>query len=207
MKYIVYVNTYGITHRRFGEFSTLYAAERAVRNALKDNIILAKALQFVCTGLPEDKKTYIFKQPYSEITGEVMFGHFVSITDSELKHVVHWMNENAYHVYDYAHKLDEPELNGSELLNDNELAEIKRDFDIQDMLDDLQTHELLDIKNYAELMLTLKCNDRAVPPEEKESVEMTLIYSIKHATKTADAKIMKCFDKLTECPDSNKKGV
>lgn len=202
MKYIVYVNTYELTHRRFGEFSTLYAAERAVRNALKDNIVLAKALQFVCTGLPEDKKTYIFKQPYSEITGEVMFGHFVSITDSELKHVVHWMNENTYNLYNYAHKLKEPEL-----LNDNELAEIKRDFDIQDILDDLQTHELLDIKNYAELMLSVKCNDNTVPPKEKEDIEMTLIYSIKNATKTADEKIMKCFDKLTECPDSNKKGV
>lgn len=89
----------------------------------------------------------------------------------------------------------------------NELTEIKRDFDIQDILDDLQTHEMLDIKNYAELMLTLKCNDSAVPPKEKESVEMTLIYSIKNATKTADEKIMKCFDKLAECPDSNKKGV
>ena len=89
----------------------------------------------------------------------------------------------------------------------NELAEIKRDFDAQDILDDLQTHELLDIKNYAELMLTLKCNDSAVPPKEKESVEMTLIYSIKNATKTADEKIMKCFDKLAECPADNKKGV
>ena len=207
MKYIVSVNTYGLTHRRFGEFSTLYAAERAVRNALKDNIVLAKALQFVCTGLPEDKKTYIFKQPYSEITGEVMFGHFVSITDSELKQVVHWMNENTYNLYNYAHKLDDPELNGSDLLNDDELAEIKRDFDIRDILDDLQTHELLYIKNYAELMLAIKCNDSFVTPKEKEDVEMTLIYSIKHATKKADAKIMKYFDKLTECPDSNKKGV
>lgn len=206
MKYIVSVNTYGITHRRFGEFSTLYAAERAVRNALKDNIILAKALQFVCTGLPEDKKTYIFRQPYSEITGGVMFGHFVSITDSELKTVVHWINENTctetLNQYNYDTELDSPEL-----LNDNELAEIKRDFDAQDILDDLQTHELLDIKNYAELMLSIKYNDSTVPPKEKEDIEMTLIYSIKNATKTADEKIMKCFDKLAECPDSNKKGV
>lgn len=207
MKYIVSVNTYGLTNRRFGEFSTLYTAERAVRNALKDNIVLAKALQFVCTGLPEDKKIYIFKPKYSEITNAVMPGYFVSITDSELKHVVHWMNENTYNIYNYAHKLDEPELNGSDLLNDDELAEIKRDFDVQDILDDLQTHELLDIKNYAELMLAIKCNDSFVTPKEKEDVEMTLIYSIKDATKKADEKVMKCFDKLAECPDSNKKGV
>lgn len=206
MKYIVSVNTCGLTHRRFGEFSTLYAAERAVRNELKDNIVLAKALQFVCTGLPEDKKTYIFSQPYSEITGGVMYGHFVSITDSELKQVVQWFNEKTYtetlNRYNYDTELDAPEL-----LNDDELAEIKRDFDIQDILDDLQTHEILDIKNYAELMLSVKCIDSTVPPKEKEDIEMTLIYSIKNATKTADEKIMKCFDKLAECPDSNKKGV
>ena len=89
----------------------------------------------------------------------------------------------------------------------NELAEIKRDFEIQDILDDLQTHELLDIKNYAELMLSIKCNDSFVTPKEKEDIEMTLIYSIKNATKTADEKIMKWFDNLAECPDSNKKGV
>lgn len=206
MKYIVSVNTYGLTHRHFGEFSTLYEAERAVRNALKDNIVLAKALQFVCTGLPEDRKTYIFRQPYSEITGGIMFGHFVSITDSELKQVVQWINENTdtetLNRYNYDTELDSPEL-----LNDNELAEIKRDFDIQDILDDLQTHEILDIKNYAELMLSVKCNDSTVPQKEKEDIEMTLIYSIKNATKTADEKIMKCFDKLTECPADNKKGV
>ena len=206
MKYIVYVNTYGITHKRFGEFSTLTAAENAVRKALDDNIILAKALQFVCTGLPEDRKIYIFRQPYSEITWGLMFGHFVSITDSEFEHVVHWMNKNTHtetlNRYNYDTELDAPEL-----LNDAELDERKRDFDMQDILDDLQTHEILDIKNYAELMLTLKCNNSAVPPKEKESVEMTLIYSIKNATKTADEKIMKCFDKLTECPADNKKGV
>lgn len=126
MKYIVSVNTYGITHRRFGEFSTLYAAERT-------------------------------------------------------------------------------ELDSPELLNDNELAEIKRDFDVQDILDDLQTHEILDIKNYVELMLAIKYNDSFVTPKEKEDVEMTLIYSIKNATKTADEKMMKCFDKLTECPGENNK--
>lgn len=206
MKYFVSVNTYGISHRHFGEFSTLGAAEKAINNALKGNIILAKSLQFVCTGVPEDKKIYIFKPKYSEITNEVMPGYFVSITDSELKTVVHWINENTYtetlNRYNY-----DPELDSPELLNDNELAEIKRDLDIQDILDDLQTHELLDIKNYAELMLSIKCNDSTVPPKEKEDIEMTLIYSIKNATKTADAKIMKCFDKLAECPDSNKKGV
>lgn len=80
-------------------------------------------------------------------------------------------------------------------------------FYIQDILDDIQTHELSDIKNYAELMLSIKNNDNFVIPKEKEDIEMTLIYSIKNATKTADEKIMKCFDKLAECPDSNKKGV
>lgn len=205
MKYIVSVNTYGITHRHFGEFSTLGAAEKAINNALKGNIILTKSLQFVCTGLPEDKKIYIFKPKYSEITNAVMAGYFVSITDSELKHVIHWMSENTYLETLTRNNFD-PELDYPELLDD-ELAEIKRDFDIQDILDDLQTHELLDIKNYAELMLSVKVNDSFVTPKEKEDIEMTLIYSIKNATKTADAKIMKYFDKLAECPDSNKKGV
>ena len=206
MKYFVSVNTYGISDRRFGEFSTLGAAEKAINNALKGNIILSKSLQFVCTGLPEDKKIYIFKPKYSEITNAVMPGYFVSITDSELKHVVHWMSENTYLETLTKDNFD-PEFDYPELLDDDELAEIKRDFDVQDILDDLQTHELLDIKNYAELILMLKYNDSAVPPKEKEDIEITLIYSIKNATKTADAKIMKCFDKLSECPDSNKKGV
>lgn len=87
-----------------------------------------------------------------------------------------------------------------------ELDEIKRDLYIQDMLDDLQTHEMLDIKNYIELMLTIKNNNSVVSPKEKEDVEMTLIYSTKNAIKKANEKIMKCLDKLAECPDSNKKG-
>ena len=206
MKYIVSVNTYGINNRHFGRFNTLGEAETAINAALKGNIVFAKSLQFVCSGLAEDKKIYIFKQPYSEITGTVMGGHFVSITDSELEQVIHWISENTYiemlNQYNYTSKLDDPEL-----LNDDELDEIKRDFDISDILDDLQIHELLDIKNYAELMLSLKCNDSIIPPEEKEDVEMTLICSIKNATKTADAKIIEWFDKLTECPDRNKKGV
>ena len=57
------------------------------------------------------------------------------------------------------------------------------------------------------LMLSIKCNDCVVPKKEKEDIEMTLIYSIKNATKTADEKIMKCFDKLTECPEVNKKEI
>ena len=191
----LYVNSVSFQKLKLREFDTIDEIENFIRKISNKAFCFPLMLQFII----KDIKNFRFgfaKIDYTTHKNEVdNVTIFFPILADQIE-VDDYIFEN----------FTAGEINANE--NDsNELAEIKRDFDIQDILDDLQTHELLDIKNYAELMLTLKCNDSAGPPEEKESVEMTLIYSIKHATKTADEKIMKCFDKLTECPDSNKKGV
>lgn len=191
----LYVNSVSFQKLKLGEFDTLDEIERFIKKISNKAFCFPLMLQFIV----KDTKNFRFgfaKIDYTtrkDVVNDVTL--FFPILADQIE-VDEYIYEN----------FTKGKINVNE--NDsNEFFEIKYDSDIIDMLDDLQTHEILDIKNYAELMLTLKCNDSAVPPKEKESVEMTLIYSIKNATKTADEKIMKCFDKLAECPDSNKKGV
>lgn len=191
----LYVNSVSFQKLKLREFDTIEEIENFIKKISNKAFCFPLMLQF----LIKDTKNFRFgfaKIDYTTRKNEVdNVTIFFPILADQIE------------VEDYIfEKFTSGEIKVNET-DSNELAEKKRDFDIQDMLDDLQTHELSDIKNYAKLMLSLKCNDSAVQPKEKESVEMTLIYSINNATKTADEKIMKCFDKLAECPDSNKKGV
>lgn len=191
----LYANSVSFQKLKLREFDTIEEIENFIKKISNKAFCFPLMLQFIIT----DTKNFRFgfaKIDYTTRKNEV---DNVTIFFPRLADQIE--------VDDYIFEnFTKEKINVNE--NDsNELAEIKRDFDVQDILDDLQTHELIDIKNYAELMLAIKYNDSFVNPKEKEDVEMTLIYSIKDATKTADEKIMKCFDKLTECPDSNKKGV
>lgn len=191
----LYVNSVSFQKLKLREFDTIEEIENFIKKISNKAFCFPLMLQF----LIKDTKNFRFGFAKIDYTTRKNVVDNVSIFFPILADQIE-VDEYIYENFTAG------KINVNENDN-NELDEIKRDFDIQDILDDLQTHELLDIKNYAELMLSVKCNNNTVPPKEKEDIEMTLIYSIKNATKTADAKIMKCFDKLTECPDSNKKGV
>lgn len=191
----LYVNSVSFQKLKLREFDTIEEIENFIKKISNKAFCFPLMLQFII----KDAKNFRFGFAKIDYTTRKNVVDNVTIFFPRLVDQI----EVDEYIYE---NFTKEKINVNE--NDsNELAKIKRDFDIQDILDDLQTHEMLDIKNYAELMLSIKCNDSFVTPKEKEEVEMTLIYSIKNATKTADEKIMKCFDKLAECPDSNKKGV
>lgn len=194
-KFELYVNSVSFQKLKLREFDTIEEIENFIKKISNKAFCFPLMLQFII------KDTKNFRFGFAKIDYTTRKNGVDNVT------IFFPILADQIEVEEYIfEKFTAGEINVNE--NDsNELAEIKRDFDIQDILDDLQTHELLDIKNYSELMLSIKCNDIFVSLKEKEDIEMTLIYSIKNATKTADEKIMKCFDKLAECPDSNKKGV
>ena len=191
----LYVNSVSFQKLKLREFDTIEEIENFIKNISNKAFCFPLMLQF----LIKDAKNFRFGFAKIDYTTRKNGVDNVTIFFPRLSDQIE-VDEYIYENFTAG------KINANE--NDsNELAEIKRDLYLRDMLDDLQTHEMRDIKNYIELMLTIKSNNSVVSPKEKEDVEMTLIYSTKNAIKKANEKIMKCFDKLAECPDSNKKGV
>lgn len=191
----LYVNSVSFQKLKLQEFDTIEEIENFIKKISNKAFCFPLMLQFII----KDTKNFRFGFAKIDYTTRKNGVDNVTIFFPTLADQI----EVDEYIYE---NFTKEKINVNE--NDsNEFFEIKHDSAIIDMLDDLQTHEILDIKNYSELMLSIKCNNSFVSPKEKEDIEMTLIYSIKHATKTADAKILKYFDKLAECPDSNKKGV